>query len=26
LVNLVTPGACAVQVQLTFHGVRRRPC
>lgn len=26
LTNLVTPGACAIQVQLVFHGVRRRPC
>jgi hypothetical protein len=28
LVNLlsVTPGQCSIQVQLTFHGVRRRPC
>ena len=26
LINLVTPAACAIQVQLTFHGVRRRPC
>jgi hypothetical protein len=28
LTNLlaVTPGQCSIQVQLTFHGVRRRPC
>ncbi len=28
LVNLMTvaPGQCSIQVQLTFHGVRRRPC